>query len=201
MAFGDVARKVGGGNFYAVFIVAGRHGVGKGEKADIAAVFLQVAGHKIARHQHTAVAHVFVDGIAHHGSAAPAHVGGQGFNRNARRLRIKAHGQLDGARVALTKTGKRAVCGAYFKLKCTFAQVGVLHGNVYLALGYIFIKMLAVDNIKNIVLAHAHRDGANAGRVLHAHLEHACRRNLAGVGRHIHNRAVQILKKDVATHN
>ena len=96
---------------------------------------------------------------------------------------------------------QRAVRGADFQIKSSFAQVGVLQGDVHHPLRQVLFKMLVEDHIEHVVFANAHSQRADAGGIVHADLQHCGRRDSAGIRRNLDDRAVHILKKSIAADN
>ena len=108
---------------------------------------------------------------------------------------------MHGAGVALAEARQRAVRGTDFQIKSTFAQIGVLQGDVDHPLRQVLFKMLVEDYIEHVVFTDAHSQRTDAGGVVHADLQHRGRRDSAGIRRNLDGRAVHILKKSIAADN
>ena len=132
------------------------------------------------------------------GRAAAPHVGRQRLDRQARGLGIKAHGQRQGAGVALAESGQRTVRRLHFQLEGSLAQIGLCHGNAHFPPRIIAVEMLAVNFVDDVVLANAHRQGANPGGVFHDDDKLRRRGNPVRFGRNRHDRSVEILEENIA---
>ncbi len=95
------------------------------KKADVAVVRLPVALKEQIAYAYAAVSDILIDGVKDHARTAPADIGGQGFDRNTRRLRIHAHGPDLRPCVALSEPGQGSVGGFDFQVESPFADAGI----------------------------------------------------------------------------
>ena len=194
-----VAREVRGRDLDAVFVVLRRHGVRVGVEAHPGAVLLQIGRHEPVVDEDAAVGHFLISGEAHHGGAAAADVGRQGFDGKARGLRVKAHGQALGVRVAVPEAGHGGVGHLDDELEGAVGEIGFPERDHFLAVVDVLIVVLAEETLDLVILADAELQFPDSGFVFHAYGQLRHRRYAVGLWRDGHSGTVHILEKSVGS--
>ena len=177
-------------------IAVGLHADREGEKADVAAILLPVAGEEQLAETHARLLHFFRHGIDDERGTAAMDGRRRGLHRDTGRTGIQHELFAQRGGIALAEPGEGTVPRAHFQLEGPFGQAGVFKAEAHLAAGLQHGEGLLLHHHGLRTTLHCHGHGLNTGSVLHGDFKGLCYAHAFGLRSKGHRRPAEVAHEE-----